>query len=82
MRDASHISQEITELLEDLDRLLDEVIDLFAEDQPGESGDDLNKFLEESFDNSPKTELQHLFKEVAIIMRCLYQMAVLVRNLS
>ncbi len=76
LRDASHIQDEVTKLLKDLERLLEEAQEyIYEEDHEDESlcGSD-------SLDEDPVTELQALFGELTTIIQCLYKLAMLIRN--
>ena len=76
LRDASHIQDEVTKLLKDLERLLEEAHEyIYEEDHEDESlcGSD-------SLDEDPVTELQALFGELTTIIQCLYKLAMLIRN--
>ncbi|KAI4276260.1 MAG: hypothetical protein L6R38_005709 [Xanthoria sp. 2 TBL-2021] len=76
LRDASHIRDEVTDLLTDLERLLDEAQEyLSAEDY-----EDDTSSTNDSLDEDGVTELQALFGELVTIIRCLYKLAMLIRN--
>ncbi|KAL8847620.1 MAG: hypothetical protein Q9221_007350 [Calogaya cf. arnoldii] len=76
LRDASHIRNEVTDLLTNLERLLDEAREyLSAEDHE----DDMSS-TSDSLDEDPTTELQAMFGELVTIIQCLYKLAMLIRN--
>ncbi|KAL8648704.1 MAG: hypothetical protein Q9226_005888 [Calogaya cf. arnoldii] len=76
LRDASHIRDEVTDLLTNLERLLDEAQEyLSVEDHE----DDMSS-TSDSLDGNPTTELQALFGELVTIIQCLYKLAMLIRN--
>ncbi len=77
LRDASHISKQVTKLLQDLDRSLHEI------------SSELSHRTEASEDDKPSiawpgdestTELQQLHEEVINIIDCLYQLSMLIRK--
>lgn len=75
LRDTSHVRQEILDLLADLRGLLDDIIVYFKE-EPSE--DEL--WSEDESDDDPTTELQSYFRRVNTTIKCLYKMAMLIRN--
>ena len=90
LRDASHISNQITKLLQDLNRSLDDILDeLFnrslddildelSEDETKASADDETEAS--WLDDNSTTELQQLHEEVINIIDCLYQLSMLIRK--
>ena len=78
LRDASHISNQITKLLQDLNRSLDDVLDELLEDGTEASEDD-GTSASWLGDNST-TEFQQLHEEVVNIIDCLYQLSMLIRK--
>lgn len=77
LRDSSHISQQITRLLQDLARILNEVLDQLASEKNEEFRDDDS--LGSWPDENPQTEIQQLHGEVINIIDCLNQLSMLVR---
>ena len=81
LRDASHISQQITKLLKDLDGILNDVKDEIFID-PVEASkvttmpDDEDTWPGED----PPSELQQLYEEAVNIVDCLYKMSMLIRR--
>ena len=75
LRDASHISKQITKLLRDLEQSLHDILDELSGDQPDGFEDDDSSPGEES-----TTELQQLHEEVINITDCLYQLSMLIRK--
>ncbi|KAL8665806.1 MAG: hypothetical protein Q9202_001928 [Teloschistes flavicans] len=75
LRDASHVQQEIVDLLADLRKLLDNIIVYINEGPPED-----DSWSEDEFDDDPTTELQSYFRRVNTTIKCLYKMAMLVRN--
>lgn len=75
LRDASHVRQEILNLLADLGGLLDNIIVYLKE---GPSDDD--PWSENESDDDPIIELQAYFRRVDTTIKCLYKMAMLIRN--
>ncbi|KAL9607786.1 MAG: hypothetical protein Q9167_007331 [Letrouitia subvulpina] len=79
LRDASHISDEITDLLNDLSGRLDEIAVLLSDDTNSDTH--LETDLTANFLDEPSlTEIQQLYEEVVTIVKCLYQMSMLIRN--
>lgn len=78
LRDASHISNQITKLLQDLNRSLDDILDELSEDETKASEDDETEAS--WLDNNSTTELQQLREEVINIIDCLYQLSMLIRR--
>ena len=76
LRDASHISNQITKLLEDLEQSLYAIFDELSEHEmeASDEGDDAWPGHETT------TELQQLYEEVVNIVDCLYQMSMLIRK--
>ena len=70
LRDASHISQQISKLLEDLCFNLREIEEILADDP----------LLGQESDGEEETEIQQLFHELSNIIKCLYQMSMLIRK--
>ena len=78
LRDASRISEEVVKLLHDLSGVLKETLEYMDEDDQGDiPSEDLPP---PDSDGNPMTGLQYLFDEVVTIIKCLYQMAMLIRN--
>lgn len=78
LRDASPISNQITKLLRDLCRSLDEILGELLEDRTEASENtETSAFW---LDDNPTTELQQLHEEVVNIVDCLYQLSLLIRN--
>lgn len=73
LRDASHISKQITKLLRDLEQSLHDIFDELFEDETEASDDDWP-------DDESTTELQQLHEEVVNIIDCLYQLSMLIRK--
>ena len=81
LRDASHISQQITKLLKDLHGILDSVKDEISIDQVkafevSASSDDEDTWPGED----PPSELHQLYEEVVNVVDCLYKMSMLIRR--
>ncbi|KAM0801228.1 hypothetical protein BDR22DRAFT_820756 [Usnea florida] len=76
LRDASHISNQITKLLEDLEQSLCATFDELSEHElvASDEEDDARPGHETT------TELQQLYEEVVNIVDCLYQMSMLIRK--
>lgn len=70
LRDASHISNQITKLLQDLNRSLDDILDELSEDERKASEDDETEAS--WLDDNSTTELQQLHEEIINIIDCLY----------
>ena len=78
LRDASHISNQISILLRDLNRSLDDILEELLEDETEASEDEE---AEASWlDDNSTTELQQLHEEVINIIDCLYQLSMLIRK--
>ena len=75
LRDASHISKQITKLLRDLEQSLHDILDELSGDRTDVLEDDDSWPGEES-----TTELQQLHEEVINIIDCLYQLSMLIRK--
>ncbi|MCJ1459928.1 hypothetical protein MMC28_010307 [Mycoblastus sanguinarius] len=77
LRDASHIRQNVTELLEDLCQTIRDVDNVLKD--PEAPGHDV---APESLisNEEPENELEQLHREVVTILGCLFQMSILVRN--
>ena len=73
LRDASHISKQITKLLRDLEQSLHDIFDELSENETVASDDDWP-------DDESTTELQQLHEEVVNIIDCLYQLSMLIRK--
>lgn len=72
LRDASHISKQILSLLGDLCFALDEVGEVLSDGPiPEEIADS---------DEDDETEIQQLYKGISNIIKCLYQMSMLIRK--
>lgn len=81
LRDASHISQQITKLLEDLDSILNDVKDELSNDQIEAFETATSSDTEDTPPNEDYTsELQQLYDEVVNIVDCLYKMSMLIRR--
>ena len=79
LRDASHISKQVTDLLRDLDQSLNDIVQEISEEAGTEnSGDDGTSAAWP--DENPTTELQQLHEEVVNIIDCLYQLSMLIRK--
>ncbi len=78
LRDASHISNQVTKLLRELNHSLDDIVDELLEDGITASEDDQTSAS--WLDDSSTTELQQLHEEVANIIDCLYQLSMLIRK--
>ncbi|KAL9038333.1 MAG: hypothetical protein Q9180_003202 [Flavoplaca navasiana] len=76
LRDSSHIRDEVTNLLTDLERLLAEAQECIATEDHGSETSSTN----DSSDEELTTELQALFGEVVTIIQCLYKLAMIIRN--
>ncbi|CAO1606292.1 hypothetical protein XANCAGTX0491_009791 [Xanthoria calcicola] len=76
LRDASHILDEVTRLLTDLERLLNEAQEYISAEYHEED----ETSSDDSLDEDPVTELQALFGELVMIIQCLYKLAMLIRN--
>ena len=81
LRDASHISQQITKLLKDLDGILDNVRDEISTD-PVEASETTTLPDDEDTrpGEDPLSELQQLHEEIVNIVDCLYKMSMLIRR--
>ena len=78
LRDASHISKQITKLLRELEQSLHEILKELSDDSPEASDyDEPDAFWP---GGEPTTELQQLYEEVANIIDCLYQLSMLIRK--
>lgn len=75
LRDASHISKQVTKLLRDLEQSLHDILDEVSGDPTDVPEDDDFWPGEES-----TTELQQLHEEVINIIDCLYQLSMLIRK--
>ncbi|KAI4163263.1 MAG: hypothetical protein LQ342_003199 [Letrouitia transgressa] len=79
LRDSSHISDEIVDLLNDLSGRLDEIAVFLSDDT--NSGTHLETDPMANFLDEPLlTEIQQLYEQVVTIVKCLYQMSMLLRN--
>ena len=76
LRDASHISNQITKLLEDLEQTLCAIFDELSEHEVEASDEEDDAWP----GNETTTELQQLYEEVLNIVDCLYQMSMLIRK--
>ena len=70
LRDTSHISNQITELLQDLNRSLDDILDELLKDERKASED--NETEASWLDDNSIIELQQLHEEIINIIDCLY----------
>ena len=75
LRDASHISKQVTNLLRDLDQSLHDILDEISGDRTDVLEDDDFWPGEES-----TTDLQQLHEELINIIDCLYQLSMLIRK--
>ena len=75
LRDASHISKQVTKLLMDLEQSLHDILDEISRDRTDVLEDDDFWPGEES-----TTELQQLHEELINIIDCLYQLSMLIRR--
>ena len=81
LRDASHISQQMTKLLKNLDGILSDVKDKISSDPVEASEVTTLPDDEESWPgDDPPSELQQLYEEVVNIVNCLYKMSILIRR--
>ncbi len=88
LRDASHINQQVVELLRDLWHTIIETMDTLSEDMLDASDDgasddgasDDGESLDAGPDETPKTQLQQLYEGVVTIIDCLYRMSMLIRK--
>lgn len=78
LRDASHISKQVTTLLRDLDQSLNDIADELSEDRAEASED--NETPAAWPDDDSATELQQLHEELVNIIDCLYQLSMLIRK--
>ena len=78
LRDASHISKQVTNLLRDLDQSLNDIFEELSEAVKKDSEDDGTSAAWS--DDNPTTELQQLHAEVVNIIDCLYQLSMLIRK--
>lgn len=78
LRDASHISTQIKNLLRELDQSLNDILDELSEDGTKASEDDETSAAWP--DDNSTTEFQQLHEEVVNIVDCLYQLSMLVRK--
>lgn len=76
LRDASHISNQITKLLRDLEQSLHDIFDELSKDATEALEDDVADWPGEE----STTELQQLHEEVVNIVDCLYQLSMLIRK--
>lgn len=77
LREASHIRQNIAELLQDLRQTFQDVEDIL-EDPESFGSDNAPEFL--TGDGEPESDLQQLHRETTTIIGCLFQMSMLLRN--
>ena len=78
LRDASHISNQITKLLGDLEQSLKDIFEELSKDGT-EDLEEAETLGEWPGDHST-TELQQLYEEVTNIIDCLYQLSMLIRK--
>ena len=78
LRDASHISNQITKLLQDLKRSLDAIVEELSEDGTEASEDE--EMSASWVDGKSTTELQQLHEEVVNVIDCLYQLSIIIRK--
>ncbi|KAL8887097.1 MAG: hypothetical protein Q9192_006374 [Flavoplaca navasiana] len=76
LRDSSHIWDEVTNLLTDLERLLAEAQKYISAEDHGSDASS----TDDSSDEESTTELQALYGEVVTIIQCLYKLAMIIRN--
>ncbi|KAL8877743.1 MAG: hypothetical protein Q9198_004297 [Flavoplaca austrocitrina] len=76
LRDSSHIWDEVTNLLTDLERLLAEAQEYISAEDHGSD----TSSTDDSSDEESTTELQALYGEVVTIVQCLYKLAMIIRN--
>ena len=76
LRDASHISNQITKLLEDLEQSLYAIFDELSEPEMEASDGEDDAWP----GHETTTELQQLYEEVVNVVDCLYQMSMLIRK--
>ena len=76
LRDASHISTQITKLLRDLKRTLDDIFHELSKD----AIEALDEDDETGLGEDSTTELQQLHEDVINIVDCLYQLSMLIRR--
>ena len=76
LRDASHISNQITKLLEDLEQSLCAIFEELSEHHLVASDEEDDAWP----GHETTTELQQLYEEVVNIVDCLYQMSMLIRK--
>ena len=79
LRDASHISKQVTNLLGDLDQSLNDIVEEISEEAAAEGSED-DGMSAAWPDESPTTELQQIHEEVVNIIDCLYQLSMLIRK--
>ncbi|KAL9034726.1 MAG: hypothetical protein Q9214_006912 [Letrouitia sp. 1 TL-2023] len=79
LRDASHISDEIIDLLNDLSGRLDEIAVFLSNDTNSDPHLEIDPTAN-VLDEPSLTEIQQLYEEVVTIVKCLYQMSMLIRN--
>ena len=78
LRDASHISKQITDLFRDLGQSLHDIFKELSDDKTEASDyDEPDAFWP---GREPTTELQQLYEEVTNIIDCLYQLSMLIRK--
>lgn len=77
LRDASHIRQNIADLIQDLQQTIRDIRDSLTD--PEQPGHDVAPESSAN-DREPESELQQLHREVVNIIGCLFQMSMLVRN--
>lgn len=79
LRDSSHITDEIIDLLTDLSGKLDEVADFISDNTISDNHLETDPTTD-LLDEPSLTEIQQLYEEVVTIVKCLYQMSMLIRN--
>ena len=77
LRDASHVRDQIMNLLQGLLRRLQDARDVLADDEESEDGEIADTSLDEA---DPMTEIQELQESIATNINCLFQMSILVRK--
>lgn len=76
LRDASHISNQITKLLRDLEQSLLDIFDELSKDGKEALEDDVADWA----GDESTTEFRQLYEEVVNIIDCLYQLSMLIRK--
>ena len=79
LRDASHISKQVTNLLQDLDQSLNNIFEEISQEAGTEDSEDDETSAAWPGENLT-TELQQLHEEIVNIIDCLYQLSMLIRK--